>query len=106
MKSEVKDLLNMTRLPGRLDAMQASSILGFQVHDVPVLVRKGLIKPLGNPGQNAVKYFATTEIEEYAKDPKWLSKATSVISNNWKNENEKRRGTTPDASLLEHQKAA
>ena len=106
MKSEVIEFLNLRRLPARLDVAQASSLLGFQVHDIQVLIRKGSLKPLGNPGPNAVKYFATTEIEEHAKDPKWLGKATDAISNHWKSENQKAPGTTPDAGPLEHQLAA
>jgi hypothetical protein len=32
--------------------------MGFTPHDIPTLVRAGLLKPLGRPTPNAVKYFA------------------------------------------------
>jgi hypothetical protein len=33
-------------------------------HDIPVLVKSKMLKPLGNPPQQAVKYFAAAEIEK------------------------------------------
>jgi len=45
-------------LPARLDAEQVAWVLNYQPHDVPVLVAARLLKPLGNPQPNSVKYFA------------------------------------------------
>lgn len=67
-------------LPARLNAEQTAAVLGFQPHDIPVLVGAGLLQPLGRTakGKNTVKYFALVDIEERRRDPKWLSKATDA----------------------------
>ena len=72
--------LNIRRLPARLNAEQTAQVLGFQPHDVPALVRSGLLKPLGGGPLNCVKYFAAVEIEELSRNKKWLERATRVIS--------------------------
>ena len=74
----------MGKIPGRLDAKQTAGIIGFQVHDVPVLVKAKLLSPLGSPSEKATKYFAAVQVFECAGDPKWLGKATKVIADHWK----------------------
>jgi hypothetical protein len=104
MKSEMIGFLNVRRLPGRLDAAQAGSVLGFAAHDMPELVRQKVIKPLGRPMPNAVKYFSASEVEELAKDRAWLSKATDAIYGHWQEKN-RRKKTKPAAlptKTLEH----
>jgi hypothetical protein len=51
-------LLNCRRLPGRLNTTEAAVLLGFQEHDIPVLIAGKLLTPLGRPAPNAPKYFA------------------------------------------------
>lgn len=70
----------MGKIPGRLTAEQAAGILGFSTHDIPVLVRNGMLTPLGKPTQRSTKYFAAIEIFRCLKDKKWLSKATIVVT--------------------------
>jgi hypothetical protein len=72
--------LSMLRLPARLNAEQTAQVLGFQPHDIPVLVKAGLLKPLGGGPRNCVKFFAAVQIEEYSQDTKWLDRATREIS--------------------------
>ena len=79
------------RLPARLNAEQTAKVLGFSEHDIPVLVYYDYLKPLGNPNQSSVKYFATCEIEDNAKNPDWLDKATEAIGKNWKLKNSNRK---------------
>jgi hypothetical protein len=67
------------RLQARLDARQVAKILNFSERDIPVLVQCGLLKPLGNPNTNAIKYFAATEIQELGQNATWLYEATEVI---------------------------
>lgn len=74
-------------LPARLTAEQAAWVLNCQAHDVPVLVVARLLKPLGNPQPNSVKYFATAEVLELAKDRTWLAKVTNAVSQHWKQKN-------------------
>jgi alpha-L-fucosidase 2 len=53
----------MGQLPARLTVEQAAWVLNCQPHDVPVLVAERLLKPLGNPPVNGIKFFATSEVE-------------------------------------------
>jgi hypothetical protein len=80
-------ILNVYRMPARLEARLTAAILGFQEHDIPVLVSVGLLNPLGEPTQNATKYFAGCEIEALAQNPKWLCKATQVVYDHWRKKN-------------------
>ena len=45
-------------------------LLGFQEHDIPALIKSKLLKSIGNPIRNAVKYFAAVEIEAFARETK------------------------------------
>lgn len=96
--------------PARLTAEQAAWVLNCQPHDMPILVASRLLKPLGNPPQNGVKYFATREILELAKDEKWLHRVTVAIYQHWhqrntrKKEPAKAEGRTPvTAQVLENE---
>jgi hypothetical protein len=85
-----KSTLNLLRLPARLNVGQVAELLGFAVHDIPVLVRHGALHPLGRPQPNAQKWFAASEIEAFSQDKNWLSKSTLVISKHWARNNKKR----------------
>jgi hypothetical protein len=87
MNPEHKAFLTLTLPPARLDAEQAAWYLGFQPHDVPVLIAAGLLRPLGKPQHNAVKYFATVELEALRSDTKWLAKATDAVQARWRRKN-------------------
>ena len=73
--------------PARLDARQTAKLLGFQEHDIPVLIAGRLLKPLGKPVPNATKYFAACEMGALASDPKWLNAATQLVYDYWKKKN-------------------
>lgn len=75
------------QLPARLTAEQVACVLNCQAHDVPVLVVARLLKPLGSPLPNSVKYFATVDILELAKDRTWLAKLTNAVAHHWKQKN-------------------
>jgi hypothetical protein len=79
------------RLPARLDAGQVAKVLGFQEHDIPVLVACGMLTPLGNPVQNSIKYFARHDIEGIADDVKWLHRATKAVAGHWAKQNARRK---------------
>jgi hypothetical protein len=79
------------QLPARLTAEQAAWVLNCQAHDVPILVVARLLKPLGNPPPNCVKFFATHEVLEQAKDRTWLAKVTNALNQHWQNKNAAKR---------------
>lgn len=78
------ELLKTARLPGRLLGEQAAILIGCRSHDIPILVKAGLLLPLGEPVQNSVKYFCTVEILGKIQDRKWLHLVTTVIQKHWK----------------------
>jgi hypothetical protein len=62
-------------------------VLNCQPHNIPALVAARLLKPLGNPSQNSIKYFSTTDVLEITKDRAWLVKMTNAISQHWQHQN-------------------
>jgi hypothetical protein len=88
MKEEQYNFLRLLgQLPARLNAEQTAWVLNCQPHDIPVLVAAKLLKPLGNPQPNSVKYFAALEVLEQAKDRAWLARVTNAISLYWQRKN-------------------
>jgi len=84
---EVLKVLHLPRLPARLTSGQVAALLGFQTHEVTVLVRKKLLRVLGRPAPNAPKYFAAREVERRADDSTWLDKASRAITEHWRDRN-------------------
>ncbi len=62
-------------------------MLNCQTHDVPILISTRLLKPLGNPPPNGIKFFATLEVLEQAKDRAWLARVTSTVNQHWQKKN-------------------
>ncbi len=93
MGSNTRNVANdVAFIPAKLDAAMTAKILGFQEHEIPVLVSHELLEPLGKPPTpNCKKYFARVHIMELAEDYKWLSKATSTIYTYWMNKNANRK---------------
>ncbi|SRR5258708_5818617 len=86
--AQARELLNLRRLPAMLTAAQTAALMdGGGEHNIPVLVREGLLRPLGNPPPNAVKYFATVEVLDLAADTKRLSRIRDVIYEYWQGKN-------------------
>jgi hypothetical protein len=79
------------QLPARLTAEQAAWVLNCQPYDVAILLMARLLKPLGSPAQNSVKYFSTADILELSKDRTWLAKFTNAIGQHWKEKNLKKK---------------
>ena len=77
-------MMLLGQLPARLTAEQASWVLNCQPHDVPILVAARLLKPLGNPAANGIKFFAASELLEQVKDRAWLAKVTNALNQHWK----------------------
>ena len=77
--------------PARLTVEQAAWVLNCQPHDVPILVATRLLKPLGNPPPNGIKFFATADLLELSKDRAWLIKMTQAINQYWRHQNAKKK---------------
>ncbi len=81
--------------PARLTVEQAAWVLNCQVHDVPILVCARLLKPLGNPPPNGIKFFCTADLLELAKDRAWLVRVTNAVTVHWQKSNMKRKSRPP-----------
>ena len=94
LNDELKAFLNLLHLPASLNAAQAAALLGFKPHDIPVLIARDFLRPLGNPNSNCEKFFARVKIEELAADEKWLSRARAALHQHWRIKNASRTKTT------------
>lgn len=77
--------------PARMNATQAAWYLGFESHEIAMLVGEGLLKPLGHPARNATKFFATQTLDQLRRDEKWLARATDAIADYWRQQNARKR---------------
>ena len=89
MNADRKEFLLVIKMPpARLDVQEAAWYLGFMPHDIPVLVRAGLLKPLVRSPQ-ATKYFATVALAKLREDTQWLTRASEAINKNWRLKNQR-----------------
>jgi hypothetical protein len=92
MKEDQRQFLSLLgHLPARLTVEQAAWVLNCPPHDVPVLIASRLLKPLGNPAPNSIKFFATADILESMKDRAWLTKVTATINQHWHKMNARKK---------------
>ncbi|MDB6094040.1 MAG: hypothetical protein JWM32_1602 [Verrucomicrobia bacterium] len=99
MKEEQQRFLTLLgQVPMRLTAEQTAWVLNCQAPDIPILVAARLLKPLGNPPHNSVKFFAAAEVLESARDRTWLAKMTNALSGYWRAKNERKRARYPFAT--------
>ena len=82
----------------RLKPEEAARLIGCAAHDIPILIRAGLLKPLGRVQPNAVKYFSKRKVNELCEDDTWLAKVTDVIARHWRLKNERRRHVGGEAN--------
>jgi len=94
MNSAQEQFLNLKTLPARLAINETAWLLGFNEHDIPVLVSAGLLKPLGRPPASGSKFFATVDLQTLRNDTRWLAKASDAIVNYWRGKNASRRPVT------------
>jgi hypothetical protein len=88
ISNSARELLNLRRLPAMLNVAQTATLLSRAEHDIPLLVRAGILKPLGNPPPNAVKFFATIEVLELAEDRDALNHICEIIVQHWQKKNQ------------------
>jgi hypothetical protein len=90
MNSQQEQFLNLKMLPARVRVEEAALLLGFSVHEIPILMANGLMKPLGHPPLTGVKFFSVATLEELRRDEKWLARASDCIVAYWRGRNEKK----------------
>jgi hypothetical protein len=100
MREEQHQFLRLlNQLPARLTAEQTAWVINCQSHDIPILVAARLLKPLGNPLPNGVKYFAASELLEQMKDRTWLAKITNALNQHWQKRNARKRNDRVTAPM-------
>jgi len=99
MNNECKALLSLVNLPARLSRTQAADYLGFEPDHITLLIKAGLLKPLGRPKPNSDKYFAAVKLAELRQDEQWLSRATSLISQHWNDKNARKSKSSSRTAL-------
>ena len=87
----------LSQLPARLMPEKVAEILGFSPYEISILMRIGMLKPLGKPAPNAHKYFCATEIIELSHDREWLDKATRAVGKHWREKNRREKEQKPGA---------
>jgi hypothetical protein len=87
ISAQARELLNLRRLPAMLNVQQTAVLLGLAEHDIPVLINAGLLKPLGDPPPNAVKYFASIQVLELAGELSRLCKMRNTVYEYWRGKN-------------------
>lgn len=84
-------LLNLRRLPARVDYQGAAYLLNFEVVAIRALVELGFLKPLGSPKGMEHKYLASRTLLKLADDEKWLHDASRAVSKYWAEKNGRRK---------------
>ncbi len=79
MNDEHQYLFVNPRLPARLTALETAVLLAFPEEHLAILMRVGLLRPLGRPPRNGHKWFSSAEILKLSQDREWLDKATRTI---------------------------
>ena len=87
MNTAQTEFLSWKLAPARLNATQAAWFLGFEPHEITILIATGCLKPLGHPARNATKFFAIESLEQLRRDDKWLAKASDAIWGYWRERN-------------------
>jgi hypothetical protein len=88
MQQDKLDFMRLPRPPGRLTTEETAWYLGFSPHDIPVLVKHKLLKPLGSPPQNATRYFSGPDLEKARTNSKWLDRASFTLIRHWRRKND------------------
>jgi len=96
MNPDIKEFLNMAARPGQVTMEQTAWLLGFSEHEIPILMAKGLLKPLGHPAHNGQKFFLTATLEDLRRDEKWFGRASDAVVEYWRYKNSRKGLESPD----------
>ena len=82
----------LPELPACITVEQVAKMLGFARHAIPVLVRAGLLQPIGTGRRNTVKFYLRDAVLRRCRDERWLARAVEAIRDHWHTKNRRRRG--------------
>jgi hypothetical protein len=78
------EFMSLPRVPGRMNVEEAAWYLGFSQTDISILVGVSLLKPLGKPAPNGIRYFARPDLDQLCGDAKWLDRASAALGRHWR----------------------
>jgi hypothetical protein len=84
-------LQSLEKFPVFLTKEKVAEALGIATHNIPPLVRAGLLKPLGHPGRYCVKHFSRDALAEQFASQEWLNKVMAAIHRHWRTKNARKR---------------
>jgi hypothetical protein len=70
---------------------KVAKALDIGVHNIPLLVRAGLLKPLGHPQRYCVKKFSRDELARNLADKIWLEEAAKALHRHWRIKNARKK---------------
>jgi hypothetical protein len=76
---------------------KVAKALDIGVHNIPVLMRAGLLKPKGNPQRYCVKKFSRRQLARNLANEAWLDKAAAAIHEHWRIKNARRHNQPQEA---------
>lgn len=82
-----RDWFSLILLPGRLTTGEMEMTIGLPPGSAPILIRVGLLRPLGRPPANGHKYFSRDYVLALCKDEKWLARASDALVKHWAKRN-------------------
>ena len=91
-----REFLTMGTFPGVINVEEVQYITGFnsQFH-IRILIKAGLLRPLGKPSPNGQKLFSSAEILALANDRDWVDRAVKAIEKAIREKNQKVNATLP-----------
>ena len=87
----------LEKFPAVMTKEKVAEALGIAAHNIPPLVRVGLLKPLGRPGRYCVKHFSRDALAEKFASPEWLDKVVAAIHRHWRIKNARKRNQPKEA---------
>jgi hypothetical protein len=81
----------LEKFPVVMTKEKVAEALGIATHNIPPLVRSGLLKPLGHPGRYCVKHFSRDALAQQLADMVWLNKVVTAIHRHWRIKNARKR---------------
>ena len=80
---------------------KVAKALDIAVHNIPVLVRAGLLKPLGRPQRYCVKRFSRDALARNMADEAWLEKVAAAIHRHWRVKNARKWAKLPGSNPVQ-----
>jgi hypothetical protein len=87
MNPERLQFLNLRHLPARFRVDETAWYLGFEPHEIPILTKARLLKPLGKPSPTATKFYSMVGLRRLRENESWLHKASETLFKHWQQRN-------------------